>query len=129
VGHSFDLAHARFSGRRAPVIAGADAVTAEAYSHEVIAFGWWPGDERRTPYPAYYSYTAPEPATLVEQPLEPDPARWQDTGNGSLGILEYDVVRTADDPAAMLLDFFQSAFDAGTIAAGWDAAATNTGRR
>lgn len=64
--HSFDLAHARYSGRPAPVIEGADLVTAEAYSHEVIAFGFWPGDERRTPYPAFYSYTAPEPeATLL----------------------------------------------------------------
>jgi len=59
--HSFDLAHAWYSGRPAPVAADADPVTAEAYSHEVIAFGFWPGDERRTPYPAFYSYTAPEP--------------------------------------------------------------------
>jgi Family of unknown function (DUF5996) len=127
--HSFDLAHARFSGRRAPALAGVDEVTAEAYSHEVIAFGWWPGDERRTPYPAYYSYTAPEPATLTVHPLALEAARWQDTGNGSLAILEYDAVRAAENPAGMLLDFFQSAYDAGTTAAGWDATATDTGRR
>jgi hypothetical protein len=66
--HSFDLAHARYSGRRAPAIPGADRVTAEAYSHEVIAFGWWPGDDRRTPYPAFYSYTAPEPPGLRDRP-------------------------------------------------------------
>ena len=47
--HSFDLAHARYSGRRAPVAPDADPVTAEANSDEVIAFGFWPGDDRRTP--------------------------------------------------------------------------------
>jgi hypothetical protein len=126
--HGFDLAHARYSGRRAPPIEGADAVTAEAYSHEVIAFGWWPGDDRRTPYPAYYSYTAPEPAGLRDQPLAPGAAAWQDTGNGSLGVLPYDAVRAAADPAAALLAFYESAYRAGTTAAGWDAAAFATGR-
>ena len=121
--HGFDLAHARYSGRRAPPIPGADPVTAEAYSHEVIAFGWWPGDERTTPFPAFYSYTSPEPDGLREQPLEPAEAQWQDTGNGSLAVLPYDAVRAAADPAAALRAFYESAYRAGTIAAGWDAAA------
>src|SRR5437763_820838 len=59
--HGFDLATSRFSGVRAPARSGVDAVTAEAYSHEVISFGFWAGD-KRNPFPAYYSYTAPEPA-------------------------------------------------------------------
>jgi hypothetical protein len=127
--HSFDVAHARFSGRRAPAIEGADPVTAEAYSHEVIAFGWWPGDSRTTPYPAFYSYTAPEPEGLREQPVTPAEAAWQDTGHGSLAILPYDAVRSVADPAARLLAFYQSAYDAGTATAGWDAAQLDTGRR
>ena len=69
------------------------AITAEAYSHEVIAFGWWPGDDRRTPFPAFYSYTAPEPPGLRDHPLEPAAAEWQDTGGGSLAVLPYDAVR------------------------------------
>jgi hypothetical protein len=117
--HSFDLAHARFSGREAPPMPGADPITAEAYSHEVIAFGWWPGDDRRTPYPAFYSYTAPEPDGLRERPLEPPSAAWHDTGNGSLAILPYDAVRAGEDLAA----FFESAYRAGAEAAGWDTAA------
>jgi hypothetical protein len=56
--HSFDLATSRFSGRRAPV-RPTDPVNAEAYSHEIISFGFWAGD-RRNPYPAFYSYTSPE---------------------------------------------------------------------
>jgi Family of unknown function (DUF5996) len=125
--HGFDLAHARFSGRRAPAIEGADPVTAEAYSHEVIAFGWWPGDDRTTPFPAFYSYTAPEPDGLRDQPLDPADAQWQAVGAGSLAVLPYDAVRTAADPAAALLRFYESAYRAGTTAAGWDVAALARG--
>jgi hypothetical protein len=127
--HSFDIAHARFSGRRAPAIEGADPVTAEAYSHEVSSCGWWPGDDRRTPYPAFYSYIAPEPEGLRAWPLSPAGAEWQDTGNGSLAVLPYDAVRTAPDPAATLLDFYDSAYRAEAGAAGWDMEAFATGRR
>jgi hypothetical protein len=121
--HSFDIAHARYSGRRAPAMPGADPITAEAYSHEVIAFGWWPGDDRRTPFPAFYSYTSPEPPGLAERPLQPGAAEWQDTGTGSLAVLPYVDVRAAPDPEAALLAFFESAYRAGAEAAGWDAAA------
>jgi hypothetical protein len=120
--HSFDLAHARFSGRRAPVPEGIDAVSAEAYSHEVIAFGFWPGDDRRNPYPAFYSYTAPEPDRLAAEPLEPAQAAWQDTGSGSLAVLPYDAVRATGDPHRTVLGFYESAYRAGAGRAGWDTA-------
>jgi hypothetical protein len=120
--HGFDLAHARYSGRRAPVAAEADPVTREAYSHEVIAFGFWPGDERATPFPAFYSYTAPEPAGLSDLPLEPAAAGWTDTGNGSLAVLPYDAVRESGDPHRTVLDFYESAYLAGAAAAAWDVA-------
>jgi hypothetical protein len=126
--HSFDLAHTRFSGRRAPPIEGADPVTAEAYSHELISFGWWPGDDRTTPFPAFYSYASPEPAGLRDQPLAAAGATWQDVGTGSLAVLPYDDIRTAADPAAELLAFYESVYRAGATAAGWDAAALATGR-
>ncbi len=120
--HSFDLAHARYSGRPAPVPEGADPVSAEAYSHEVVAFGFWPGDERRTPYPAFYSYTAPEPDGLRDHAL-PEGAEWQDTGNGSLAVLPYDAVRASGDPDGLLLAFYEAAWQAGATAAGWDLSA------
>jgi hypothetical protein len=126
--HGFDLAHARYSGRRAPAMEGADPVNAEAYSHEVIAFGWWPGDDLRTPYPAFYSYTAPEPDGLRERPLQPTAAEWQDTGNGSLAVLPYDALRAEADPEQALLDFYESAYRAGAELAGWDLEAFATGR-
>src|SRR5439155_5659174 len=60
---SFDLALTVFSGRGAPERQGADRITQEAYSHEEISCGFWPGDER-FPTPAFYSYTYPEPPGL-----------------------------------------------------------------
>lgn len=119
--HSFDLAYTRFSGRRAPEIPGADPVTKEAYSHEVISFGWWPGD-KRVGYPAYYAYAAPEPGDLTARPLAPAAAFWNDTGRGHLAILGYDEARAAADPAAAVLAFLESAYRAGAATAEWDPA-------
>jgi hypothetical protein len=117
--HAFDLALARFSGRPANAPANPDPVQQEAYSHEVIAVGFWPGDEK-TPYPAYYTYTAPEPETLATTPLAPEGASWVPSGSGHLGVLAYDVVRESADPAETLLAFVNSGFDAGARAAAWD---------
>jgi hypothetical protein len=119
--HGFDLAVTRFGGKRAPPLPGADEVTQEAYSHEVVSFGFWAGDEnvRET---TYYSYTAPEPADLRERQLHPEEAFWADQGAGSLARLPYEVVRTATDPKATLLAFLESAYEAGADAAGWDRA-------
>jgi hypothetical protein len=123
--HSFDLAVSRFSGRPAPPIPDADPVTAEAYSHEVISFGFWAGD-RQTPFPAYYSYTAPEPPGLRDRPLRPAEAAWVEQRGGSLAVLPYDAVRAAADPRTVLLDFLQSGYEAGGGLAGWDLAGTRT---
>jgi hypothetical protein len=127
--HSFDLAHARYSGRPAPASDDTDPVSAEAYSHEVIAFGFWPGDDRRTPYPAFYSYTAPEPDGLTDEPLEPAQAEWQDTGSGALAILPYDAMRATLNPHQTLLSFYESAYRAGASRAGWDMTALSSGPR
>jgi hypothetical protein len=123
--HSLDLATGRFSGKRAAAAPGTDAVTAEAYSHEIISFGFWAGD-RTNPFPAYYSYTAPEPTGFREQALRPETAEWITLGVGSLAILRYDNVRNSSDPKATVLEFLQSAFEAGASLAGWDLADTAT---
>jgi Family of unknown function (DUF5996) len=123
--HSFDLACSRFSGTRAPPAPGVDSVTAAAYSHEVISFGFWAGDPTH-PFPAYYSYTAPEPTDLTTRPLRPDGAVWTRQPNGSLAVLPYAEVRSATDPTSTLLEFLQSASEAGASLAGWDLADTAT---
>jgi Family of unknown function (DUF5996) len=115
--HSFDLAVTRFSGRPAPPIEGADPVTREAYSQEVISFGFWPGDDN-VPDASYYAYTSPEPEGIRDQPLPV--GDWVESGNGSLAILPYDLVRTARDPRETLLAFLQGAYEAGARLAGWD---------
>src|SRR5262249_4840811 len=119
--HSLDLAVTRFSSRRAPPLPDADPVTQEAYSHELVSFGFWAGDQS-VREPSYYSYTSPEPPGLRGTHLQPDEGRWIALGAGSMALLPYEVVRTADDPRATLLSFLESAYDAGAGLAGWDRA-------
>src|SRR5215216_1350253 len=114
--HGLDLAVTRFSGRDAPPV-NADPVTQEAYSSEVISFGFWAGDDNLGDA-AFYSYTAPEPDGLRDQPLIG--GEWTDTGAGKLAILPHETVRTAADPRTTLLAFLQSAYEAGARTAGWD---------
>ncbi len=118
--HGFDLAVTRFSGRPAPENPSADPVSREAYTHEVISFGFWFGDQK-VRMAAFYSYTTPEPADLAEQPLRPEAATWQPTGSSHLALLPYEEVRGSPDSRGTLLDFLQSAYDAGAATAGLDA--------
>lgn len=117
--HSFDLALTRFSGNPAPPMEGAGMVDQEAYSHEVISFGFWAGDET-TPAPAFYSYTFPEPAGLTQEPLQPSSAYWGSLRGGAIGLLMYDEARKTDDPRHTILEFLESAYQAGVKKAGWD---------
>lgn len=114
---SFDLALSFFSGRSAPARPGADRITREAYSHEVISCGFWPGDES-FPEPAYYSYISPAPTGLDKLTLRPAAASY----NADLGefLLRYDDVRKAKQPAQALLKFFQSSYEASAGLAHWD---------
>jgi hypothetical protein len=117
--HSLDLAVTRFGGKRAPPMPDADPVTQEAYSHEVVSFGFWAGDPK-VRQPTYYSYTAPEPSGLRERALSPEGATWSELASSSLAVLPYEAVRTAADPRAALLAFLESAYQAGASASGWD---------
>ncbi len=114
---SFDLAVTRFSGRRAPERAGADAVTREAYSHEVSSVGFWPGSGD-VPDAAFYAYAAPEPAGLRERRVRPDAAVY----HRQLGefLLMYDDVRKAGSPSAALRAFCDSTYAAGADLGHWD---------
>jgi len=119
---AFDLAVTRFSGRRAPLHPGGvpnlpDAVTREAYSHEVASAGFWPGDPGREP--AFYAYAYPSPAGFEAAAVAP-PARW-DAGLGEF-ILPYAAVRAEDDPDAALCAFLQSTYEAAADLGEWDRA-------
>ena len=119
---SFDLAVTRFSGRRAPLHPGGiphlpDDVTQEAYSHEVSSAGFWAGggpvDEA-----AFYSYAYPGPDGFSEAAVEPE-AAYYDKDFGEF-ILPYEAVRTAADPAATLMAFLQSTYEAAASLGQWD---------
>lgn len=117
---SFDLALTFFSGRPAPERPGADYLTREAYSQEVISCGFWPGGDS-FPHAAFYAYAAPAPAGLEDAAIQPEAA----TYNREMGefILKYDDVRAADDPARLIRTFCDSAYEAAATLAGWDRAA------
>ncbi len=117
---SFDLAVTRFSGRRAPEREGADAVTREAYSHECSSAGFWPGGGD-VKAPAFYAYTVPEPEGYRTYPIQPPSAFYHQ--NLREFVLMYDDIRSAPDPKATLLDFCQSAYEAGAALGNWDRAA------
>jgi hypothetical protein len=116
---SFDHAVTRFSGRRAPAREGADNLTAEAYSHEVISHGFWPGGNRAQA--AFYSYTAPGPAGLDQCRIKPSAAYYSQELKEFL--LSYEAVRESSSPEETLMDFLQSTYEAGADLANWDRAA------
>jgi Family of unknown function (DUF5996) len=114
---SFDLAVARFSGRRAPERAGADTITREAYSHEVSSTGFWPGGGAIQDA-AFYSYTSPEPKGFKRAQVRPG-AAFYDQQLGEF-LLTYEDVRKAKSPSATLLDFCESTYEAGATLGEWD---------
>jgi hypothetical protein len=117
---SFDLAVTRFSGRRAPERPGVDAITREAYSHEVISAGFWPGNGGYSEA-AFYCYAAPVPEGLAEKKVRPGTAQW-DAALGEF-ILKYDDLRREPTPDEALMEFLRSTYDAAADAAKWDRAA------
>lgn len=120
---AFDLAVTRFSGRPNPN-PPPDPVMGDAYSHEVISHGFWPGGDwpsgGRIEDPVFYAYAVPEPAGFREATAEPAAARYSE----KLGeyLLDYEAVRQAADPAAEILAFMTTTYAAAATAAGWDRA-------
>ncbi len=115
---SFDMAITRFSGRPAPPREG-PAFMRDAYSHEVISHGFWPGSGPVLE-PAFYAYAVPEPAGLKSTSPRPAGAYYHET-MGEF-ILPYESVRTSANPDAAILDFIASTYDAAATLAGWDRA-------
>jgi Family of unknown function (DUF5996) len=113
---SFDLAVTRFSGRRAPPREGPGFMR-EAYSHEVISHGFWPGNDA-LPEPAFYFYAAPEPPGLKDARVQPEAAYYTlDLGEF---VLPYEAVRRAASPDQAILAFVASTYDQAARLAGWD---------
>jgi Family of unknown function (DUF5996) len=114
---SFDFAVTRFSGRPAPPRPGADSIQREAYSHEVISAGFWPGNGGYGAA-AFYCYAAPVPEGLADAKIQPPAAIW-DKGLGEF-IFKYDALRAEPSPDAALKRFLESAYSAAADTAKWD---------
>lgn len=118
---SFDLALTRFSGRKAPPRNDPDPVLRkimqEAYSHEVISAGWWPGTDELNGS-ALYCYAAPEPKGFKEFKIRPA-AGYYHAGMGEF-VLPYDAINNSASPSSAVLDFLQSTYEAGAITGKWD---------
>jgi len=118
---AFDLAVTRFSGRPNPT-PPEDAMMGEAYSHEVISHGFWPGGDwpvgGRMEEAVFYAYAVPAPAGLSDAAIAPPAASWS-SGFGEF-VLPYRAVREAGDPDALLLEFMESTYLAAATRAGWD---------
>jgi Family of unknown function (DUF5996) len=119
---ALDLAVTRFSGRTAPPHPGGipnlpDAITREAYSHEVSSAGFWPGGGP-VDQAMFYSYAYPAPAAFRDCAVEPSEAYYHE----QLGefVLPYDAVRSAAAPEKMLLSFLDSTYRAAADTGRWD---------
>jgi hypothetical protein len=119
--HSMDIAVTRFADREVSHPPSIDSVNREAYSRELISFGFWFGDQT-LPEPAFYSYTAPEPEGLSSEPLFPSTAEWLNRGTSHLAVYRYDNARASSDPKSSVMEFLESAYRAGATRAGWDIA-------
>jgi hypothetical protein len=118
--HSMDLAVTRFSGKRAPKMPSEARLSdKDAYSHECISFGFWPGDPS-IPEPAFYSYTYPAPEGIEKTRLKPEKAKWVENNGNWLAILPYTELLREQEPADVLLSFLESAYKSGAELIGWD---------
>src|SRR6185369_2151652 len=76
---AFDLAVSRFCGLRNPQ-PPQDPMMAQAYSHEVISHGFWPGGDwpggARVPEAVFYAYVVPPADGIAAARVEPPMARF-----------------------------------------------------
>jgi len=120
----FDVAATRFSGRPAPPREG-PAFMQEAYSHEVISHGFWPGSAPVLEA-SFYGYAAPTPAGLDRAPVQPADAYY----HRELGefILPYDAARRSPDPDAAIRAFVDTTYQQAATLGNWDRVALERAR-
>ncbi|MBR9997620.1 MAG: hypothetical protein KFF73_01555 [Cyclobacteriaceae bacterium] len=118
--HHMDLAVTRFSGKKAPPLEPSARVSdKDAYSHEVISFGFWAGDDN-VREPAFYAYAYPSPEGIADKDLLPEGAVWVDNNGSPMAFYPYHTLIKEKNPREKLLDFLESSYLAGATQAGWD---------
>ena len=119
-----DLNVLRFSGRPCAPPADADFLLRTSHDVEQISVGFWPGNAQ-FPEPAFYAYGYPKPEGIEQAVLAPSTAFWSDTMGEH--FLRYDDVRTAPDPAALVREFLDSAYEACASRSGWASSLVGNG--
>jgi hypothetical protein len=116
--HHFDLTVTRFSGKKVPINPEASIVEKDSYSHEVISFGFWAGDDILREA-TFYSYTFPLPENIDKEPLKPTNAAWKEYNGSPMALFSYANLLKEPDPKQALLDFLESGYKAGAKLANW----------
>jgi hypothetical protein len=116
--HHFDLTLTRYSGKKVPLNPEASTVEKEAFSHEVITLGFWPGDET-VREPAFFAYPYPLPAEITSQQLQPASAIWKESNGSPMAFLSYQDLLKEPDIKQALLNFLESAYQAGAKMNNW----------
>jgi len=120
--HHLDIATSRFCGKPGPGMPPDRTIAdRDAYSHELISFGFWAGDEK-VRGAAYYSYTYPSPDDIDKEKLEPATAKWTDSNGSPMALLMYSDLLAEQDPHKAILDFLETCYMAGAKLRGWDIA-------
>jgi len=118
--HHMDLAVTRFSGKKAPPMDPSARISdKDAYSHEVISFGFWAGDDN-VREPAFYAYAYPSPDGIDKIKLLPQKAVWIDSNGSPMAFYRYNDLLKEENPREALLVFLESTYQAGAKLAGWD---------
>ncbi|KAA9332897.1 hypothetical protein F0P94_12260 [Adhaeribacter soli] len=116
--HHFDLTLTRYNGKKVPLDPKANIVEKEAFSHEVMTFGFWPGDDT-VREPAFFAYPYPLPPGIEKEPLLPASAVWKESNGSPMAFLSYENLLKEPAPKQALLDFLESAYQAGAKLSGW----------
>lgn len=122
---TLDIRAVFYTGKPASIGSNTGFIRRNAMNAELIEMGWWSGDAAYAK-PAFYSFTYPQPQGIENAKVSPGAARW-DKSMGEF-LLDYDDLRRASDPDRDLLAFFESTYQAGADAAGWDSALLGSGR-
>lgn len=117
--HHMDLVVTRFSGKKVTDNKMKGISDRDAYSHENISFGFWAGDDN-IKEPGFYSYTYPSPEKIEDEPLVPSEAKWIDNNGSPMAFLSYHELIKTGKPKEILLEFLESAYQAGAKLSGWD---------
>jgi Family of unknown function (DUF5996) len=121
---TFDLAVALFNGKPADP-PGDDFIMRNAGDAEQIEVGWWPGNQNHDGA-AFFAYAHPAPEGFSEADLDPGPAHW-DSDLGEF-VLNWEEIRSAEDPHALGLEFTRSAYDHACEVCAWEPVLAGSGK-